>query len=302
MGDYDNSYLTRGIAEARKHLNEPSINTKYTDADVIGWLERSYMQILAEIQRNSQTPIVAKFPVTIAANTTKYELPPTIQSIYAVYYETASGTKVFYDSRSRFNEAGRDVWIEGSTLKIQTTGFPPTGSEVQVEYIPDGTPRLINGTCTINADGDEVTFGATPNQGTLDTHYNAYAGSVLRIFNVTGSVVTGNFMQERVISSYERTTRVATLDLAVSPVPTTDDGSIFYEIAPAIHYGLDGILAIYTAWTVAGIEGAPKRAKSIMEIYRQWMRNLRLSAYYSNLAEASKLRGDNYDNRRYRRI
>ncbi|KKL56067.1 hypothetical protein LCGC14_2249120 [marine sediment metagenome] len=299
---YANSYITRAIAEARKHLNEPSLNAKYTDADVIAWLERSYMQVLGELQRNAGTPIVAKFPVTIAANTTKYILPPIRRSIFAIYYETATGTKIFYDSRSRYNEWGRNVHIEGDTLKIQTVGFPPTGSELVVEYIPDGTPRLHNGTCTLNADGDEVTFGATPNAGTLDTRFHAYTGSVLRIFNVNGSIVTGNYIQERMISSYDRETRIATLDVALDPVPTTDDGSILYEIAPAIHFGLDGVLAIYAAWTIAGIEGASRRAKSILDTYRGWMRNLRLDAFYSHLAEATKLRGDNYDNRRYRRI
>jgi len=302
MGDYDNSFLTRAIADARKHINEPYVNAKYTDANVIEWLERSYMQVLAEIQRNSQNPIVAKFPITLATNTTEYELPPIRRSIYAIYYETTGGAKVFYDSRSRYNIAGRSVWVEGDTLKLQTEGFPPTDSDIQVEFIPDGTPRLINGTCTINADGDEVTLAASPNQGTLDTHFHAYTGSVLRIFNVTGTTVTGNYMQERMISSYDRETRIATLDLALDPIPTTDDGSIFFEIAPAIHYGMDGVIALYTAWTIAGMEGATKRARSIMDVYKQWMRNLRLDAYYSRLDESTKLRSDNFDVRRYRSI
>jgi len=299
---YDNSFLTRAIALARTAVDEPSINAKYTDSVVIDLLESSYALILAEINRNTKTPVVGRITVTIASGTHQYALPHTIGSIYAIYQETSQGTKCFYDSRSRFNPYGRFVWVEGHTLHTQTDDSLPTGTEIVVEYIPSGTARLHEGTCTINSGGDEVTFGASPNAGTLDTHVSGYVGSIFRIIDVDGSTVTGNYIQERTISAYDVSTRVATLDVALDPVPTTDDGSIYYEIAPAINKGLDTIVSLYTAYTIASIEGNTRRANSILKVYRNQLRNLRLNAYYSVLQNAPKTAGDNYDNRRYRRI
>lgn len=152
----------------------------------------------------------------------------------------------------------------------------------------------------ISADGLTVTLGATPHVGTLDTHDEAYAGSVLRILGVDGTTVTGNYMQEANITAYDNTTRQATLSVALDPIPTTDDGYIYYEIAPAIHKGMDTVVALYAAYRIASIEGNAKRAKGILDAYRNELRNVRLTAYYSNLPEAPRMTRDSFDNSRFR--
>jgi len=230
-------------------------------------------------------------------------LPPNAGPIHAVYDKDTFGQKVFYNSASRLNPTGRNVWIEGSTLNIQYSGLIDAGKVLTVEYLPKGTARLHNGICTLNSDGDEATIAATPNKGTLDTHKDAYVGSVLRIINVTGTGATGNYIQERTITSYEHTTRVATLEKALDPVPVAGSGgSILYEIATIIHKGLDSIIAMYAAYTICGIEGNSNRTKALQAIYRDSLRMLRLTAYYSQIAESVKQRADNYDSDRFRRI
>jgi hypothetical protein len=300
---YDESFLTRAVALTRTSINEPSINVKYTDDEIITKLEQVYPLILGEINRNSQTPVVAFMDITISSGVTKYQLPHLTGSVEAIYDKDTYGGKIFYSARSRFNPLGRSVWIEGTTLNIQYSGFLDVGTILTIEYIPSGTARLHNGACTVNAAGDEVTLAASPTTGSLDTHKHAYTGSILRILNVTGTSPTGNYIQERTISAYEHTTRVATLDVALDPVPVAGGGgAILYEIAPAIHKELDQIIAIYTAYTLCGIEGNRNRKEALMSLYRDTIRTLRLSAYYSNIGEAARQRGDNYDNRRYRRV
>jgi hypothetical protein len=49
------------------------------------------------------------------------------------------------------------------------------------------------------------------------------------------------------------------------------------------------------------IEGNKKRADGILQAFRNELRNVRLTAYYSNMPEAPRERCDNFDNRRYRR-
>ena len=176
------------------------------------------------------------------------------------------------------------MWIENQTLHIQSTDIYGLGEELTIEYVPIGIARLHNGTCTINADGDVVTFGATPNAGTLDTHHEAYAGSVFRSLGA------------------DETTREATLDSPLSPIPTTDDGNIYYEIAPCIHKGMDTVVALYAAYRILTHDGNVKRSNSILKNYRNEIRNVRLTAYYSYMPEAPRDRNDSFSNRRYRRL
>jgi len=296
--DYADSFLTRALADIRKHIDEPTVKAKYSDADLIKQIELSYILVLGEKNRNALTPAVGRVTITLASGTTEYILPYTVGSIEAIYEGTSGGGRIFYSSRGQYNPLGRFLWVEGNVIRFQSTGFLSLGAELTVEYTPAGIARLHHGECTLNAGGTIATFGATPTVGTLDTHHDAYVGCTFRIVNVIGTTVTGNYQQERTISAYNNATRAATLTPALTTVPTTDDGEIIYEIAPAIHKGLDMVVALHAAKTIAQIEGLG-RAANIEKAYAEAIRHVRLSAYYSNVQDATHLHGDNFDNRRY---
>jgi len=299
----DNSFLTRGLEDFRFYSDEPEINAKYTDEKVYQKLEEAYAHVVAEINRNHTQPIVARFDVTYVADQEAYALPYMIGSIYAIYQLSSTGnSKVFYHSQGRFNPWGRGVWAEGHTLHILDTAGIDADDVIKVEYLPSGTARLCNGTVTVDSTGLLATLGATPDTGTLDTHSNAYAGSVFRIVSDTDS--SYNYTQERTITAYDNTTRICTLDVALSPNAGdgVQSGTTKYEIAPAIHQGLDHAIALYQAMLIVGIEGEMARANFLRVAYRDVIRDLRLGAYYSNLQEANKLRSDTNRRRRYRRL
>lgn len=302
MASYDDSFITRSIADVREAVDEPIINAKYTDARVIRHLEKAFILVLNEKNRNSKTPATVKQTITVAANTTEYVLPYVMGTFLGLYDRSDSGTKIYYDGRGHMNPFGRRVWLEDHTLHIQSTDCLGVGTSLIAEWIPNGVARLHNGVCTLNSGGTIATLAASPNAGTLDTHAHAYAGSKFRILDVDGTTVTGDYMQERNITAYDNTTRQATLDVALSPVPTTDDGSIYYEIAPFIAQAMDSVVPLYAAYRISSVEGNHKRAKGILDAYRNELRNVRLTTYYSNMPEAPRLRGDSFDNRRYRRF
>lgn len=298
---YDESFLNRAITDVREAIDEPTTDAKYTDARLVELLEKSYILVLNEINRTNQTPAVVRQEITVASDTTEYFLPYNLGSVYAIYTEGTDGSRVFYHSRSRRNFQGQAVWVEGKTLRLQSAEALAIGTTLIVEWIPSGVARLHQGTCTISSDGKTVTMGATPETGTLDTHRNGYGGGLLRILGVDGTTVTGNYIQERNITDHDETTRELTLDVALSPVPTTDDGNIYYEIAPAVCKGMDTVVALYTAYRIAITEGNQKRAKGILDAYRNEMRNVRLTSYYTNMTEAPRMKSDGFDNRRHLR-
>lgn len=295
------SFLTRALADFRRYSDEPEINAKYIDAIVYQKIEEAYAHVVAEINRNHTQPVVARFDVTYVADQEVYALPYIVGSIYAIYQLSSTGnSKVFYHSQGRFNPWGRGVWAEGHTLHIlDTVGIDPD-DVIKVEYLPSGTARLCNGTVTIDSTGLLATLAASPDTGTLDTHANAYAGSVFRIVKDTEAAY--NYIQERTITAYNNTTRVCTLDVALSPNPNGSGGPTYFEIAPQIHQGLDHAVALYQAMLIVGIEGEMARANFLRVAYRDVIRDLRLGAYYSNLQECNKLRSDTNRRRRYRRL
>jgi hypothetical protein len=227
-------------------------------------------------------------------------LPPLIKSIQAIYAETTTGYKVFYDARGRWNPAGREVWVEGNLLRIQSNVLA-AADVLKVEYIPSGTARLNNGACTVDSTGKIITFGAAPTDGTLDTRLNAYAGSVFRLLTTDDASGNYDYIQECQIDSYARDTRKATLKVALSPNlgDGTHSGTINYEICPAIHEGLDHAISLYLAWWIISVEGSVTRAHLLHRMWRDVVRNLRLSAYYSNLMEAAKWQGDSFRSSRF---
>lgn len=292
------SFLADAISDVRQFTDEPTINAKYTDTILIRMIEQTYAHIVSEVNRCSTEPIVAKFDVTYVSGTECYRLPEYIQSIHSIYTLTTSGYKIFYQARSGYSPLGKRVWVEGKTLHIQSE-YISVGDTVTVEYIPSGTAKLHNGTCTVDTTGKIVTFGATPTVGTLDTHQNAYAGCVLRIISDTDA--NYNYTQERTITIYNPITRKATLDVALSPNQGdgVHSGTTTYEIAPSINAGLDHAVAAYLAYWIVSIEASPQRANLLLRIWRDVIRNLRLTAYYSNLTECTKARADNFQNSRY---
>ena len=292
---YLDSFLSRAIVDVRESTDEPTQKAKYSPTRIIEHLEKAYIIILNEINRNSRTPAVAKIVKTIASGITTYPLPHTVGSVHGIYTVGDTGTKAFFGSRGKFNSLGRGIWFENQTLHIQAADSYGVGTEITIEYIPSGVARLHNGTYTVeNVAGTIVKFGATPNAGVLDNHHEAYAGS---IFRSLGSDGTGNYLQERVITAYDELTREATLDAPLDPIPT--GSNLYYEIAPAINKGMDTIVALYAAWRLVSTEGNAKRASGILKAYRNELRNVRLTAYYAYMPDAPIDRADSGNNRRY---
>jgi len=299
----ERGFLTRTIADVRLNVDEPELNAKYSDTKLVQMLGQSYVHIIGEINRNRKEPIVAKYTVTIVADTYNYLLPAHMGSIYAIYRmpnSVVSDARVFYYSRGINNSAGRGISVVGNELHIekQANNFIFTvGDEITLEYIPDGTANLIQGACTVDATEKIITLGTT-DTGELDTALNAYAGNRFRILTATGSP----YIQERQIVSSDRTTPSVTLSLALSPA-MNGDSVIKYEICPAISRGLDHVIGLYLAYWIQTIEGDLKRAASIQRMYINAIRTARLEAYYSNMQEAANVRADGPRamRRRYRR-
>jgi hypothetical protein len=291
---YARGFLERAITAFRESTDEPQVNKKYTTDRVIAKLEGAYATVYGELKRISGTPIVARYNITIQEGVEKYALPPTVGSVLGVYAESTGGYKIFYKSHSRLNPMGRGVWLEGRTLHVQA-GSLSDAAVLTVEYTPT-SPRLLEGTCSVDATGLVVTLGLTY-RGTRDTRVQAYAGCMFRILGDTQAAY--DVVQERNVEGYDAVTGVVTLDVALSPNPYTGGGTTYFEVAPAIPVLMDMVVPLYAAYGVMVEEGMSERAALLKRAHYDAMRGANLAEFYSDMATVIA-RADNHTHRRYR--
>jgi hypothetical protein len=272
------SFLTRGIARWRLYTDEPGINSKYSNDDIIEMLQSSYAFVLGEVVRAipmGSTMMTAPMTYTdvllgTGATDQFYALPPYMKTILKVRLLDSNKdelTTLF--AQGMGNPYGKGWRIEDNVLWVSKMALPQ-GDYVRVEYYASGAPCLHEGTAgTINSTGTTITLAAIPTTGELDTHPSAYAGCRLRIL----SAGTNNYVQERNILSYDHVTRVATLSAALSPIPAT---SVTYEICPVTDQLMDRAIVLHAVLDVLAIEVAPQRYSLMKDRMANALRELRL--------------------------
>jgi hypothetical protein len=271
-------WLSDQIDRTRMFVDEPSVNAKYSDSELIDLLEAEWTTIMQEQSRVSQAPVVCRHDFTFQSGQQHYVLPPTVGEILTLgEHDTTSDIMSSpMVPRSRYNPAGPNFTIEGNVIRLDPkwTGASAT---IRLTYIPTGDVRLHQGSVATPAtdivdgtDSATVVLAASPTTGTLDTRVNAYEGSVLRILTAS----TNNYIQERVISAYDVTTRKATVKPGFDYTP--GGAAVTYEIAPLLHLFRGLLVSLATARVISGVEGDRGRYQTLTQLWQEKMRALRL--------------------------
>ena len=279
-------FVTRTISWARKFTDKPEASDKYTDSNIIDLMGVCYAQILGEINRNAPWPVTARFDITISGygDDQYYSLPIGMGKILRISILNDDGDQELYniEARGRLHPYGPGFSVEGNTLFVKADAFSDDDI-IRFEYAPSGIAKLHEGTfaeTVYDATALTVTLSATPTKGDLDIRSNAYAGCMLRVLGSDdggGGGIT-NVGQERIITAHAAATGVVTLSHALSPAPATGD-TMTYEIAPSgLNDGLDMVIAVRVAMYILGAEGSPARYRSMVDLYRQLVRDVRLNA------------------------
>jgi len=296
-------FLTRGIAWFRLYTDEPAVNVKYTDANIIVMLESAYKYILDSINRampmgkNIFVPVQTYADVEMGDpdDEQRYSLPPYMgQLIVVKHLSSDSDVLGTVWSRGTYHPGGKGIRIEQDTLWVGENMFPE-GDFLRFEYVPSGCAALHEGTATaVAADGSTITLAATATLGELDTHPHAYAGARVRVLSATGAGAANNYVQERTIASYAHTTRVATLNEPFSPVPA--GAVITYEIAPITDQVMDRAIWLHATLDVMAVEDSPHYYK-LRDRMRTTMRDIRLGAGQRDLQSGGKVERSRFRDR-----
>lgn len=226
------SFIKTVLERVRAYVNEPDADAKFKDEYVVrSVIQPALDEVTGRITMTENCPVVCRFSVTLSPSQEFYTLPCAREIIRICKMD--ANKNVLYDWRpdSDWHPAGPGWVVEGNTIRFNP--LPLEAETVDIWYIPSPAvvPHYSSGGGACAADGTTFTLAATPTLGFLDRRENAYAGMFLRYLPSDG------VWQERIITSYDPATRVATLRRPLSSIPGTRT-SLAYEIAPIYHSSL----------------------------------------------------------------
>jgi len=257
--------LERVLALIRQNADEPVIDAKYSDDDLLLRVEAAYQIVLSEINVNNDAPILSRHNISLATGTATYMLPPNAQSVtrIAKINATTGQPEWYVTPLSRWGPAP-GIRFEGRVLRFEPTWLN-AAETVEMTYIPNGDVRLHYGTAAA-VDSTSVTLTETPTLGDYDDRANAYVGSVLRILSSGAGGI-----QERTVTAMS--SKQCIVDPAWSPSPS---GTTVYEIVPLYGRLVESVVAAYVARDLQRINRNKLGVQFLNEKYMEERRATRL--------------------------
>lgn len=221
------SILYTILERLRGYTDSP--DDKYSDAYLLNHIVMpEYVNVWSRLALSLENPIALRHRITTVANQQSYQLPPNVQEVWGVYSYDTSLDDITLEYRPRGSEfvPGGPGWrIEGNTLFFRP--IPTADQDWDILYMPSGDFMMHYGTGTVDST-TTITLASSPSLGQLDRRENGYGGGILRVIKKADD--SNLVVEERIIRSYNPTTRVATFDPALSTYTATD--SVVYEIVP----------------------------------------------------------------------
>jgi hypothetical protein len=266
-GTSGSGFIADVVSMIRRAVDEPSTTPKYTNTDIIEFMSAAYDVIMADIQINTDHPIMVRANLSITSGKQAYTLPPhCAQVVRVAHINTATGLPDWeLWPGSELSGHGQGFSVEGNTLRL-LSDWKQTET-IEVLFIPNSETFIHKGTITAatvgaNVTSTTITLVTTPDAGTLDTRANSYAGYVVRIL----SSDTGR-SEERIIKSYNNVTRVATITEAWDTTPSTG-ANLVYEVVPQFSRLIKHVVILRSALDILAQEGNQKRMQTLMASYQ----------------------------------
>jgi hypothetical protein len=277
----------------RLYADEPSDNAKYTDARLVNdFLQPAYSRVFNQIALSADDVIVLRHVVTLVDGQETYLLPPNVRRILQLV--RLNDEKFVIEDFKPRNE--RSWWGPGWVIEGNEIRFRPLPREAEtwyLFYIPNGDFFIHEGYGEVGSDDYTFILDATPTLGQLDKRNQAYAGGFLRILDDGGAVV-----QERVIESYDPTTREVTVRTAFDPSLNEPSAGVHYEIAPQSFEPLQDAWTLCALMKLLAIKNASgAHLEAIRREYASALKTVRDTHSFLNARTGKVFEQDTRDNR-----
>lgn len=220
------SVLKTMLEKIRFNVNLPMVD-RYSDDTLARFhLMPAYVEVLERIRMSSSNPIILRHSFSTVVAQEHYILPPCISEVWRLTRLDTNGNIIDeFDPRGQWHPTGPGWMLQENMISFRP--FPSSIEQWDVWYVPsfDATIHFAADGKVIGTTKKIIELSASPELGHLDQRINAYAGAVLR------KIHAGEPHEERVISSYDQTTREASIDVAFT-VMGAENSAVTYEIAP----------------------------------------------------------------------
>lgn len=280
-------FLSDCVSLVRKATDEPSVVPKYTDGDIVELVQGAFDTVLADININTDHPVLARVNISVADGKQSYTLPPHCAEVWRIAKILASTNTMQWNvwPGSYYNVTGDGFKLEGNTIRLLRDWN--SSDTLEVMFVPNGEVAMHKATADAN-DASTVTFPSSVTDGTLDTRENCYAGYLLRILSDTSGIV-----QERIISAYDNDTRIATVIEDFDPTPS---GTVVYEVVPQYSRLLKHVVCTQASIDLLAQEGNSKRMQTLGRTYATKISALRRFISKKQARFPHHMDGDTEDN------
>lgn len=280
-------FLSDCVSLIRKAVDEPTATPKYTDGDIVELLQVAIDAVLTDIHVSTDHPIIVRHSITLVDGTQDYILPPQVGELLRVAKLSTDTNLPEYEIwPGSYMNPGQHGWkIEGNVLRFLRDR--DSTDTLELMYIPSSEPLLHKATASA-VTSTTITFPASVTDGTLGTRPNEYVGMVVRILSSDQ-----NYKEERVITAYDLTTRVATINKAWDTTPT---GTVVYEIVPVFGRLIKHIVSLRAAIDLLSQEGNAQRMATLERNYQVKLSAMRRAVSKKQGRFPHHFDGDTWDN------
>jgi hypothetical protein len=305
--DTSRSFIKTVLARIRGYLDDPDFDSKYTDQFLLQHVVMpSLVDVWSRVSLSADNPVMLDYNITFVENQECYTLPACVGEIHEiVQYTGINGSQVsngvITDDLRPSHPQSRTgpVWmIEGNMIcfrpfpqNLDSAGNPNLTWTIRYTTNGDMLPHYSSTNLgTLNAAKTEFTFNSNPDLGLVDYRPNAYAGQFVRL-------LSGSVHEERVIASYNPSSRVATL---VRPF-TVAAGTYTYEVCPPQSQGMVEAIAIASALKLGAWRKISQAQNQLLtQQYRSAIKTIGDNLANMNLRTGKGYAKDTRDNPRWR--
>ena len=303
------SFLLTVIERVRAYLDEAIVDAKFTNDYLVRHVSCPEMvNVISRLSNNADNLIRVRHSITLVDGQEFYVLPPNIGEIFRFAVIDLEGriTKEFLP-RNEFNPRGPGWQIEGNMLSIRP--YPATGETADIHYIPNGDFQPHYHTGSESTQGGEMTsyttfvFDPTPTLGAIDNRENAYAGATLRVWTTAaghhGGLPDHAVLEERIIESYDASTRIATVRRPfTADISTATKPGLRYEVAPV---GMNSLIQAISCAAAINLGTArnitQKQMQFIVLQYKMAMKTIGDNFSFMQARKPKSYHKDTVDNR-----
>lgn len=280
-------FLSDVVSLIRQATDEPSASAKYTDSNLVELIQVGMDTVLTDIHINTDHPITVRYNVTLVDGTQDYVLPPNVGELLQIAKINSTTGLPEYEvwPGSYMNPGGQGWKLEGNTLRL-LRDWDSTDT-LQLLYIPNSEPLMHYGTPEA-VTASTITLMAIPTDGTLGKRPNEYVGMLVRMLTSTTFV-----QEERLITAYDVTTRIATINKAWDTTPV---GTMTYEVVPVYSRMIKHLVALRASIDLLSQEGNSQRMATLNQNYLIKMSALRRQISKKEGRFPHHFDGDTWDN------